>query len=83
MASILLDTHALIWLVSGQPLSAAALRAIFTAQADGTLFISPITAWEAGSADRKRNPVNRPDLLGMTVDLWFHHALRSTSAKLA
>lgn len=47
MAGILLDTHALYWLVSGeQELSDEALIAIGESQDAGTLYVSPITAWE-------------------------------------
>ena len=44
------------------------------------LYVSAITAWELGVADRKR--VNRPEL-GMAPNVWFREALRITGAKLA
>ena len=49
MASLLLDTCALIWITTGAPLSDAAIRALRVAasQEDG-IAISPISAWEIG-----------------------------------
>lgn len=48
--------HALYWLVSGeQELSDEALIAIGESQDAGTLYVSPITAWELSLAARKRN----------------------------
>ena len=45
----LLDTHALIWIVQGDPISASALEAINSAAAAGQpVFVSPISAWERG-----------------------------------
>ena len=44
------------------------------------LYVSAITAWELGVADRKR--ANRPEL-GMAPNVWFREALRITGAKLA
>ena len=79
-AALLLDTHALYWLVRRDPMDAAALDAIAAAQELGTLYVSPITAWELGVAVRKRE--NRPDL-GTNPKAWFRQALRWTGAKLA
>lgn len=59
-AGVLLDTHAAIWLLSGEPMSADALEAIAQAQLEGKLFLSPITGWEAALALTKRD--GRPDL---------------------
>ena len=77
---LLLDTHALLWLVRGEALARAALDAIAAAQEAGTLYASAITAWELGVADLKR--ANRPEL-GPAPDRWFRRALRSTGTKLA
>ena len=46
MAGVLLDTNALIWLLAGDPLDEAALFVVAQAQADGMLFVSPISAWK-------------------------------------
>jgi len=49
MATLLLDTCAVIWLSSGKPVSDATSNAINTAFAkDEPVLISPITGWELG-----------------------------------
>lgn len=82
MPGALLDTHALYWLVSGeQPLSDEALVAIGESQATGTLFVSPITAWEPAIAAQK--PAHKdPPQLNSTIGKWFRAAIRATSAKV-
>lgn len=60
-----------------------ALFAIADAQAANSLFVSPITAWEAALAVQKRNPAGRPDLAGNDAASWFRRARRSTGARLA
>jgi PIN domain nuclease of toxin-antitoxin system len=81
LPGILLDTHALYWLVSGaEELSEAALVAIGENQENGTLFVSPITAWELSLASLKPN--NAPQLGNSTVAKWFRKALQATSAKI-
>ena len=77
---LLLDTHALLWFVRGDQMSEEALHAIGAAQNFRTLYVSAITAWEVGNAERKHT--NRPEL-GTTPEMWFRQALRLTGAKLA
>lgn len=77
---LLLDTHALLWLVKNDPIAPAALDAIEDEQLAGRLYVSAMSAWELGAADRKRT--NRPEL-GMPPGAWFRLALRQTGAKLA
>jgi hypothetical protein len=48
-----------------------ALLAIARAQAARVLYVSPITAWEAALAIRKRNPDTHPNLLGQDAATWF------------
>jgi PIN domain nuclease of toxin-antitoxin system len=49
MSSLLLDTHAAIWITEDQPLATGAVKAIDTAYRNGsTVFVSAITAWEVG-----------------------------------
>jgi PIN domain nuclease of toxin-antitoxin system len=82
LPGVLLDTHALYWLVSGeQALSEDALIAIGENQEARTLYVSPITAWELSLAARKRN--NAPQLGDGTVGTWFRDAVRATTAKVA
>ena len=45
---LLLDTHALLWLDNGDPLSAAAHEAIRQAAPAGGVLVSPVSAWEIG-----------------------------------
>lgn len=77
---LLLDTHALLWLVRGELPEGATLDAIIVAQSGSDLFVSAITAWELGAADLKRT--NRPDL-GMSPGPWFRQAMRQAGARLA
>lgn len=77
---LLLDTHALLWLVRGDFQTQAALDAVTAAQDAGTLYASAITAWELGVADLKRT--NRPEL-GMAPGAWFRRALHLAGARLA
>jgi PIN domain nuclease of toxin-antitoxin system len=83
LAGVLLDSHTLYWLVSGEkPLSDDALVAIGENQEAGTLYVSPITAWELTLAARK--PAHRdPPVLGVgTPQQWFREAIRATEARL-
>jgi PIN domain nuclease of toxin-antitoxin system len=81
LPGVLLDTHALYWLVSGEErLSDEALAAIGESQEAGTLFVSPITAWELALASRKASdPTNFGDV---SPEAWFRAAMRATLAKL-
>ena len=82
MPGVLLDTHTLYWLVGGvKPLTDEALVAIGESQAAGTLFVSPITAWELSIAAQKP-PHRDPPQLNSTISKWFRAAVRATSAKL-
>ena len=75
---LLLDTHALLWLVRGQFRTQAAVDAVAAAQDADTLYASAITAWELGTADLKRT--NRPEL-DMAPGLWFPLALRRAAPR--
>ncbi|MBX9649200.1 MAG: PIN domain-containing protein, partial [Xanthobacteraceae bacterium] len=49
ISSLLLDTHAAIWITEDQPLASGAIEAIDAAYRTGsTIFVSAITAWEVG-----------------------------------
>lgn len=82
MPGVLLDTHALYWLVSGtEPLTDEALVAVGESQAAGERFVSPITAWELSIAARK--PLHKdPPRLDATIAYWFGAALRAACAKI-
>lgn len=45
---VLLDTHAILWLDIGDPLSEAAHESIRRAAASGGVLVSPVSAWELG-----------------------------------
>jgi len=81
MAALLLDTHALLWYFTEEPLSLEALFAIAEAQAESQLYVSAISAWEIGVAQLKANPSRRPDLRGLPVGIWFRRAVRKIGAK--
>lgn len=79
---VLLDTHTLIWLVASAPVRDEALIAISEAQNDRSLFVSAISAWEAGLAARKPNQLSRPNLLGLQPDIWFRKSIRTLGARV-
>jgi PIN domain nuclease of toxin-antitoxin system len=81
MPGILLDTHAMIWLLAGERLETAALLQIARAQVARELFVSPISAWEAGTAVLKANPARRPNFQGLSVDQWFRSGIRKIGAR--
>lgn len=81
MPGVLLDTHALYWLVSGERrLSDEARAAIAESQAARTLFVSPITAWELALASRKAS--DSTNFGDVSPEAWFRAAVRATLAKL-
>ncbi len=83
MPGILLDTHALYWLVSGeQNLAHEALVAIGESQQAGQLFVSPITAWELAVASKKNRVAGRPNLGDDSPELWFREAVRAVEARI-
>ncbi len=83
MPGILLDTHALYWLViDNTKLRDEARVAIGENQEAGTLFVSPITAWELSIATRKRRVAGRPHLGEHPPERWFREAVRATSARI-
>lgn len=80
---MLLDTHALLWLVNAESaLTAQALSAIATSQLDKTLYVSPITGWELAVAAQKAPGHGRPDLGGQSPREWLREALGLAGAKL-
>lgn len=47
-ADLLLDTHAILWLAAGEPISIQSKRALAAAVRDGRLLFSAVSAWELG-----------------------------------
>jgi PIN domain nuclease of toxin-antitoxin system len=81
---VLLDTHALLWLVNGRVvMSAGAQFEMARQQRDGALVVSQITGWELAVAMLKAAGQSRPDLGGESAERWFRNALDLTGAKLA
>jgi len=79
MSRLLLDTHAAIWLVEGQPLSNVAKEALAMAAADKEdAFVSPMTAWEIGMLS-VRGRVRMP----LTPLVWFERLIASPGISLA
>jgi PIN domain nuclease of toxin-antitoxin system len=83
LPGVLLDSHALYWLVSGEePMSEEALVAIGESQAAGSLFVSPVTAWELTLAARKPAHRDPPKLGVCTPQQWFREAVRAIEARI-
>jgi PIN domain nuclease of toxin-antitoxin system len=82
MSRILLDTHALLWLLNGDRIAPAAILEIHEAQQSQSLYVSPISAWEVGVALGKENPATRPNLHGLPPDRWFKSAVTALAAKV-
>ncbi len=57
-------------------MSMESIRDVDRASQSNSLFISPISAWELGSASRKKNPARRPELLGLTPEDYFTKVTR-------
>ena len=51
---LLLDTCAVLWVAGSAPMHRKALAAIAVGQAQASLFVSPISAWELGLLCRQR-----------------------------
>jgi len=83
LPGVLLDTHALLWLVNGVVLSDDAMRAVSDAQQVGKLFVSAISGWEIAVAAQKAPGPGRPDLGDQPARAWFKAALKLMAAKLA
>ncbi len=77
--ALLLDTCAVIWIGTNQPLSDAATEALDLAFDDGdAVHVSPITAWEVGmlvSLGRLR--------LAVRPDRWFQRVVEVPGVRLA
>jgi PIN domain nuclease of toxin-antitoxin system len=77
--TLLLDTHAAIWIAEDQPLASGAVDAVDAAyRANGTIFVSAITAWELGLLVA-RNRVG----LSTRPERWFQQLLAIPGIRLA
>jgi PIN domain nuclease of toxin-antitoxin system len=79
VSSLLLDTHAAVWITEDQPLASMAVEAIDAAyQTGSTVFVSAITAWEVGLLVSR----NRLSLVAKP-ERWFQRLLAIPGVKLA
>ncbi len=76
---LLLDTHALIWIVLGSPMTRAAADSIVASGGDRALHVSAATAWELGLICRKPSVAK---LIGRNPREWFSEAVETTKARL-
>lgn len=60
-SAVLLDTCAVIWVADGDSISPSAHAALIRAGLAGGIFVSPISAWEAGLSGKSR-PGRNPAL---------------------
>ena len=74
---LLLDTHAVLWLDSGERMESQALQAIDAAAQEGTVLISPVSAWEIGLLVVKRR-------ISLDIDslAWFERFLALPGVRL-
>jgi PIN domain nuclease of toxin-antitoxin system len=79
MQSLLLDTHAVIWIAENMKIAQPSLDAIATAQEAGAVtYVSPISAWEVGMLTAR----NRIRLL-TTPERWFRRVVDTPGIQLA
>lgn len=78
---VLLDTHTLIWTVSGVRMTSAAQDAIALSAAAGSLRISVVTAWELGLLFRQER-LGRYNPQGLDARSWFHEAVSGVRASV-
>jgi PIN domain nuclease of toxin-antitoxin system len=71
----------MIWLLNGSRLKESAIIEIAWAQVASSLYVSPISAWEAGLALQKSQVNKRPDLNGQDAAKWFSSGYRALDAK--
>lgn len=77
--SLLLDTHAAIWITEDQRITPAAIEAIDAAyRAGSTIFVSAISAWEVGLLVSR----NRLSLVA-PPERWFQRLLAIPGVRLA
>lgn len=80
---MLLDTHTFYWLITAAgTLSEEALIAIADNQTNGTLYVSPISAWELSIASRKPPHKDPPSLGTKSPSRWFSDAVAATKARV-
>jgi len=76
---ILLDTHALIWIVSGAVMRSEAVQQVSGALKNEAAYISAVSGWEIGLLARKRRPGAL--IFDGGPAAWFERAIRQTGLK--
>lgn len=76
---LLLDTHALIWIVHGDAVAGPAREAVISAGRSGVLFVSAATAWEIGFLASKPSLLR---IIGQDARAWFSRAIDATGAEI-
>ena len=74
---LLLDTHAILWLDNGDPLSASAHESIRRASSTGGVLVSAVSAWEIGLLVSKNRLA-----LDLEPVAWFRRFLRVAGIRL-
>ena len=80
--ALLLDTHAAIWLVTGNLSDDILDRIVFAGLADG-VFVSPVSAWEIGLLARPRVPAGTSLEFKPDVRAWYATLLAKPVIKQA
>jgi PIN domain nuclease of toxin-antitoxin system len=75
---LLLDTHALIWIVAKAPMSAASLVAVREAAENDEVLVSPVSAWEIGLLATTRARLS----FLPTPQRWLQQALSKPGVRL-
>jgi PIN domain nuclease of toxin-antitoxin system len=78
MVALLLDTCAVLWLMSGERIVDEARQAIAGAASSSNVLVSPISAWEIATLVRKSRMA-----LSMAPDAWFEALLALPGVTLA
>lgn len=78
---VLLDTHTLIWIVRGDPLSPPAVEAVVAAVAEEQLFVSVASAWEVGLLSGRGRSVESVDF-HQDPKQWFARAVTAARARV-
>jgi PIN domain nuclease of toxin-antitoxin system len=76
---VLLDTHALIWIVAKAPMSSSSLAAVRAAARTGDVLVSPVSAWEVGLLAIARRSSIR---FLPTPQRWWEKALGTPGVRL-
>jgi PIN domain nuclease of toxin-antitoxin system len=76
---VLLDTHALIWIVAKAPMSLSSLAAVRAAASTGDVLVSPVSAWEVGLLATARRSSIR---FLPTPQRWWAKALNTPGVRL-